>query len=77
MLAADVIKLFCDCSKMALVYYNAKFKFQNIVSNKTPAPRFNTATTNISEQIGSIMKSNGAQFNKIDFVFKNSNLAIQ
>ena len=40
----------------------AKFEFHKIVSKPAPAPRFNNSTTNISELIGFIMKSNGSRW---------------
>ena len=38
------------------------FEFHNITSNATPAPRFNNSSTNISELIAWIMKSNGSRW---------------
>ena len=38
------------------------FEFHNITSNAAPAPRFNNSSTNISELIAWIMKSNGARW---------------
>ena len=38
------------------------FEFHNIISNTTPAPRFNNSSTNILELIAWIMKSNGSRW---------------
>ena len=38
------------------------FIFHNIVSKNVPAARFNNSTTNISELMGFIMKSNGSWY---------------
>ena len=56
----DSFKLFLSCLEKAADYYVTNFKFQNIVSDNSPAPRYNTATTNISELMGFIVKANGA-----------------
>ena len=42
-----------------------KFEFHKIISKPTPAPRFNNSTTNISEIIAWIMRSNGSHWSTI------------
>ena len=74
MTGEDTVKSFCECLEKAVDYYVTNFKFQNIVFDKIPAPRYNTATTNISELIGFIMKTNGARYNNPVLFFK---MAIQ
>ena len=46
--------------RMAETGYD-KFEFHKIKSKTTPAPRFNNSTTNISELIAWIIKSNGSR----------------
>ena len=68
MLLVDVNKHYWDCSKKAQVYCIGEclpydnFQFQNIISDKTPAARFNNSKKNIAEQFANIMKANWASF---------------
>ena len=42
-----------------------KFEFHKIISQPNPAPRFNNSSTNVSELIAWIMKSNGSRWDTI------------
>ena len=42
-----------------------KFEFHKIISEPTPAPRFNNSTTNILELMAWIMKSNGSRWSTV------------